>query len=91
MEAFVGWKAHVSFIIRSGVAGDAFARQQSQDYNLDLFNLELGDTAMKTYLTRAVLALGLVSTLALAAAAPSLAEPTYHGYPLHDWYTTDSW
>jgi NaMN:DMB phosphoribosyltransferase len=30
---------------------------------------------MKTYLTRAVLALGLVSMLALAGAAPSLTEP----------------
>jgi hypothetical protein len=46
---------------------------------------------MKAYLKRAVLALGLVSVLALAGAAPSLAEPTYNGYPLHDWYTTDGW
>jgi hypothetical protein len=66
-------------------------RHQTQDLNIELFNLEIGDTAMKTYLTRAVLALGLVSVLALAGAAPSLAEPTYNGYPLHDWYTTDRW
>jgi hypothetical protein len=46
---------------------------------------------MKTYLTKIVAALGLVSALAVAAASPSLAEPIYHGYPLHDWYTTDSW
>jgi hypothetical protein len=46
---------------------------------------------MKTYLIKAVAALGLVSVLAVAAAAPSSAEPTYNGYPLHDWHTVDSW
>ena len=46
---------------------------------------------MKTYLIKAVAALGLVSVLAAAGTAPSFAEPTYHGYPLHDWYTPDSW
>ncbi len=46
---------------------------------------------MKTYLMGSVAALGIVSVLAVAAAAPSRAEPTYHGYPLHDWYTADHW
>ena len=46
---------------------------------------------MKTYLTRVVVALGLVSALAVASASASLAEPIYQGYPLHDWYTTDGW
>jgi hypothetical protein len=46
---------------------------------------------MKTYLIKAIAALGFVSVLAVAAAAPSSAEPIYHGYPLHDWYTTDGW
>jgi hypothetical protein len=46
---------------------------------------------MKTYLMKAVAALAFVSVLAVASAAPSLAEPMYHGYPLHDWHTTDSW
>jgi hypothetical protein len=38
---------------------------------------------MKTYLIKAIAALGFVSVLAVAAAAPSSAEPIYHGYPLH--------
>jgi len=46
---------------------------------------------MKTYLIKAIAALGFVSVLAVAGAAPSSAEPIYHGYPLHDWYTTDGW
>jgi len=46
---------------------------------------------MKTFLIKAIAALGFVSALAVASAAPSLAEPTYHGYPLHDWNTTDGW
>jgi hypothetical protein len=44
---------------------------------------------MQTYLIKAVVALGLASVLALAAALASFAEPTYRGYPLHNWYTTD--
>jgi hypothetical protein len=43
---------------------------------------------VKTYLIKAVAALGLLSVLGLAA---SVAEPSYRGYPLHDWYTTDGW
>jgi hypothetical protein len=46
---------------------------------------------MKTYLTKVVAALGLLSVLTVASASTSLAEPIYNGYPLHDWYTTDSW
>ena len=46
---------------------------------------------MKSYLTKAMAVLGLVSALAVANASSSLAEPLYQGYPLHDWYTTDSW
>jgi hypothetical protein len=46
---------------------------------------------VKTRLMKAVVALGFVSVLAVAGAAPSLAEPIYHGYPLHDWYTTDGY
>jgi hypothetical protein len=46
---------------------------------------------MKNYLIKAVAALALVSALAVATAAPSSAEPTYHGYPLHDWNTVDGW
>jgi hypothetical protein len=46
---------------------------------------------MKTYVMKAVAALALVSVLAMAGAAPSFAEPIYHGYPMHDWYTTDGY
>jgi hypothetical protein len=46
---------------------------------------------MKTYLIKAIAALGVVGVLAVAAAAPSSAEPMYHGYPLQDWHTVDGW
>ena len=46
---------------------------------------------MKTYLIKAVAALGLLSVLAVAGVAASVAEPSYHGYPLHDRYTTDGY
>jgi hypothetical protein len=52
---------------------------------------EHGDAVMKTFLIKTVAALGLVSVLAVAGAASSSAEPIYHGYPLHDWNTTDGW
>jgi hypothetical protein len=52
---------------------------------------DYGDAVMKTCLIKMVAALGLVSVLAVAGAAPSFAEPIYHGYPLHEWYTTDGW
>jgi hypothetical protein len=47
---------------------------------------------MKTYLIKAIAALGVVGVLAVSAAAPSFAaQSAYHGYPLQDWHTTDSW
>ena len=53
--------------------------------------LKYGDAVVKTYLIKAVTALGLLSVLAVAGVAASVAEPSYHGYPLHDWYTTDGY
>ena len=53
--------------------------------------LKYGDAVVKTYLIKAVAALGLLSVLAVAGVAASVAEPSYHGYPLHDWYTTDGY
>jgi hypothetical protein len=50
-----------------------------------------GVAVMKTFLIKAIAALGVVGLLAVASAAPSSAEPTYQGYPLHDWYTVDGW
>jgi hypothetical protein len=44
---------------------------------------------MQTLVTKALAVLIAGTTLALASVGPSAAEPTYRGYPVHSWYTTD--
>jgi hypothetical protein len=46
---------------------------------------------MQTLVTKALAVLIAAGILALASVGPSAAEPTFRGYPQHNWYTPDGY